>query len=409
VLDAPLIVQGDGPSRIELPVADERKPVRVVAIQFQESNPDFSSCGGLSYQPGGAPADVSVVWTSSLALLRSGDQIDLRAGRPSDAAPLYLPGCTSCATFESQRVTLRDGGAPNTGGVSLIIDLGNQSALVATYAPQVVYRIKLDTNPPSAEPITLAPPNGYLAGGTRTNDGHIVIGDDRGRIWTATITPGSTTLSLSILARTSTDSIVILSGSSPTDLFAFSKDSGAVTHVGTATAQTWTHLHSPPPDTVDSASLQWIGPQEALVVRTSTPTLVHLRSRVRFDEAIEVNETGRDLNSVASLPKVGVVVGTGRGSIYGSADLVSFRDLGNTMNGTNVFSFAPSPRGFLYGGWAGIIGEYLAVEQTFCTPMQIASSNANIMVWVGDALLIGGGSATTDTKASVTVLRQASR
>jgi hypothetical protein len=99
------------------------------------------------------------------------------------------------------------------------------------------------------------------------------------------------------------------------------------------------------------------------------------------------------------------VVGDARGAIYQSTDLVTFRELEKTTFGANILSFLPFRDGFLWGGWAGDVGQYLAGLHSFCTPMQIAGSDVNFVATVGDWIVIGGSPAVTVDMSSVTILK----
>jgi hypothetical protein len=157
------------------------------------------------------------------------------------------------------------------------------------------------------------------------------------------------------------------------------------------------------PDYVD---MIYKGPQEIVLVATTTNSMVHYLAGSRNDIPVTANQTGRDLNSIGHVPGFGFVVGNSRGNIYRTADLATFSDLGDTGSGVNVFSFVPFPGGFLWGGWAGFIGQYLSDDQRFCLPpMQIAGTEADYVAKVGDWFVVGGYAAPTVTESSVTILK----
>jgi hypothetical protein len=341
-----------------------------------------------------------------------------------------IDGQATCAQYVSKQVSLHSSTStlPDENGLNFVVRVNDTQVIVATYTPdQHFFRITPDTIPPKVEELTANIPNPALIRAARTPDGEVILADDNGKIWTAAVSTESSTLSLTLLVDSQMNSFPgVLAGTSK-DLFVVWRNNidvphgcrplavdGVVQHFDGKTLTTLEGLF-PRPGTPcaaqmpqDIVDLLWMAPNEAALVATSTPAIVHYQGGVRNDIPLTANTTRRDLNAIGYIAGLGYLVGNARGKVYRSDDLKSFSDLGDTGFGANVYSFTPFRDGFLWGGWAGEIGQYLGGQQTFCLPpMQIAGSDVDFVVKVGEWYVIGGATAQTVTESSVTLLKPA--
>ncbi len=344
---------------------------------------DLTGC--LSLQPI-AILGASATGTEWLPIAKLSDtQAQFLVG--DDFAKCDLPN--SCYEFTSFPIALGD-----TSAVQLAFALSATEALVATVGAQF-YRVTREGMTP-VPALAEAPARAVLF----APDGSWWLGGQNGKMARANINGVIETLP----SMTSTHTISALAGDltvSPPEVYALSIRAD-MTKNGTVTLSRyspngWKVLAQVYQSEVksDRAEIAYLGQGHLIAVYNSRFFWELKNNRVTtFSLPDESPILPLALTSITQHPQFGLYAGATDGRLYQTDD----GRVWGIVPGVGIFGAVeevhPVPGGFLYGSLDGVVGQYFPGGQ-LCPARQLASSDVELIVPVGESFLVAGGNITT--------------
>jgi hypothetical protein len=152
-------------------------------------------------------------------------------------------------------------------------------------------------------------------------------------------------------------------------------------------------------------TIEWIG-DDAVIVFGGITGLVWNGTRLTpfmLDSPIPLFEP--HLNDIATRADFGSVMATNDGYLYqhGDAGPTDWIPIQEATLGNGIKGVAPAFEGFIYGGPDGAMNQYYPSSSP-CTTERLAISDADVILQVGDAVLVSGGNPDIEMNNTVTWL-----